>query len=127
MFLKTTALSETITSGSTAIGNLIDISDYKQIFVEAAVSGAIAGTGSLFITSISQADINPQSGLQNLPEFGIGQQAVLTLSNDGGSGWSYASSSIRDIDAKWAVMSWTETSGSSVGTGSVVIKTSLLR
>jgi len=127
MFLKTTALSETITSGSTAIGSLIDISDYKQIFVEAAVSGAIAGTGSLFITSISQADINPQSGLQNLPEFGIGQQAVLTLSNDGGSGWSYASSSIRDIDAKWAVMSWTETSGSSVGTGSVVIKTSLLR
>jgi hypothetical protein len=127
MFLKTTALSAEITSGSTTIGGLIDISDYKQIFVEAAVSGAIAGTGSLFITSISQADINPSSGLQSSPEFGIGQPAVLTLTNDGGSGWSYASSSITDIDAKWAVMSWTETSGALNGTGSVVIKTSLLR
>ena len=126
MFLKTTALSGTITSGSTAIGELIDISGYSKLFVESAVSGAIAGTGSLYITSISQADINPAAGVVTSPEFGIGQPAALTITGNGGSGWAYASASILPIDAKWAVVSWTETSGSSAGTGSVVIKASLL-
>jgi hypothetical protein len=125
MFLKTTAVSGTITSGSYAVGDLIDISGYSKLFLESAVSGAIAGTGSLYITSISQADINP-AGVQTAPEFGIGTPAVITITGNGGSGWSYTSSSILSIDAKWAVMSWEETSGSAAGTGSVVIKASLL-
>jgi hypothetical protein len=125
MFLRTNALSGTVTSGSTAIGSPIDISGYSRLFLESAVSGAIAGTGSLYITSINQGDINP-AGVQTAPEFGIGQPAAITITGNGGSGWSYTSASILPITAKWAVMSWTETSGSAAGTGSVVIKASLL-
>lgn len=126
MFLKTTALSGTITSGSTSIGGVIDVSGYSKLWIETACSGGIAGTGSLYLTSISQADINPASGIVTLPEFGIGQPAASTSTIDGGSGWAYVSASILPIDAKWGVYSWTETSGAVGGTGSVVVKWSLL-
>jgi hypothetical protein len=126
MFFKTTALSASVTSGSTTTGDVIDISGYSKIFVESAVSGTIAGTGSLRITSISQEDLNPASGIVTEPAFTIGQPAAATVSGNGGSGWSYASASILSIDAKWARMSWSETSGSVSGSGSVILKVSLL-
>lgn len=126
MFLATTALSSSITSGSFAIGNLVNVSDYKQLWVEMACSGTIAGTGSLYLTSISQKDINPLNGNPTAPEFGIQSGPVQTLSIDGSSGWVALSASILPIDAHWGVYAFQETSGSASGTGSVVVKWSLL-
>lgn len=126
MFVKTTALSGTITSGSFAVGDLVDVSNYSKLWVEMACSGAIAGTGSLYITSISQADINPAGGVVTAPEFGIQSGPAQTLSVDGGNGWVAVSASILPIDAKWGVYAFQETSGSAAGTGSVVVKWSLL-
>lgn len=126
MFLKTTALSGTITSGSTATGNLVDVSDYSKLWIEMTCSGSIAGTGSLYLTSISQADVEP-AGMVNAPAFGQGQPAAQTLTINGGSGWAYVSASILPVDAKWAVYQFVETSGSAAGTGSVVVKWSLLQ
>lgn len=124
MFLKATAINETVTSGSTTVSDLFDVSGYSKLWIETAVSGNIAGTGSLYLTSISQQDA--KTGPENRPEFGLGQPPAQELPNDGSSGWSYVSGSIYNIDAKWAVYSWTETSGSAVGTGSVIVKWSLL-
>lgn len=125
MFLRTTALSGTITSGSYTIGDVVDISSYSNLRVELAASGAIAGTGSLYFTSIAQSDINPASGVTTLPEFGIGQLSAQNLTINGGSGWAYTSASILPIDAKWAIYAFQETSGTVAGTGSVVAKWSL--
>jgi len=124
MFLKTSALKEVVTSGSTATGNVVDISGYSKLWVESYVSGNIAGTGSLFITSMANADVEP-AGSENTPDFGL-QTALITISQDGSTP-SYTTSSILPIDAKWGIYQWTETSGSAVGTGSVSVKWSLLQ
>lgn len=109
-----------VPSGSAAqTGSWIDISQWNNVWLQARVSGSMAGTGSLRITSVSDLDVLRPSGSAEEPNSG---SAVTVIQLDMPANTWVTSSAT--FTARWGQFVFTPTSASAGVTGSVVLKPS---
>lgn len=120
MFMKTNAIFLSGSAISSSGGdnsydsNIIDASSWKKVQMFASIGGGVAGTASLYVQNLDKSLIGgpidqPAVPFQLLASLAIPENAIVT-------------SSILDINAKWAGVVLDITSGSSDPvTGSAVV------